>query len=34
MVYIGRDMVEAALASAPKSILCRAGARTRDVLLD
>ena len=26
MVYIGRDMVEAALLSAPKSITCRAGA--------
>jgi trimethylamine--corrinoid protein Co-methyltransferase len=28
MVHIGRDMVEAALATAPKSIHCRAGART------
>jgi glycine cleavage system aminomethyltransferase T len=27
MVHIGRDMVEAALATAPKSIHCRAGAR-------
>ncbi|MEO0390945.1 MAG: trimethylamine methyltransferase family protein, partial [Pseudomonadota bacterium] len=34
MVYIGRDMVEAALATAPKSITCRAGARDRDVLLE
>jgi len=34
MVYIGRDMVEAALATAPKSILGRAGARDRDVLLE
>lgn len=34
MVYIGRDIIEAALASAPKSITGRAGARTRDVLLE
>ncbi|MEM7209104.1 MAG: trimethylamine methyltransferase family protein [Pseudomonadota bacterium] len=34
MVYIGRDMVEAALATAPKSINCRAGARDRDLLLE
>ncbi|THH37172.1 trimethylamine methyltransferase [Aliishimia ponticola] len=34
MVTIGREMVEAALASAPKSILARAGARNRDVLLE
>ncbi|KMW57315.1 Trimethylamine methyltransferase family protein [Candidatus Rhodobacter oscarellae] len=34
MIYIGREMVEAALASAPKSILARAGARDRDVLLE
>ncbi len=33
MVYIGRDMVEAALATAPKSIHCRAGAPHRDVVL-
>ncbi len=34
MVYIGRDMVDAALATAPKSITCRAGARHRDVTLE
>jgi len=34
MVWIGRDMVEAALASAPKSILCRAARPDRDVLLE
>ncbi|KIN64823.1 Trimethylamine methyltransferase [Sulfitobacter noctilucicola] len=34
MVYIGRDMVEAALASAPKSIECRAGAPHRDIKLE
>ena len=34
MVYIGRDMVEAALQSAPKSITCRAGARHRDLVLE
>lgn len=34
MVYIGRDMVDAALATAPKSITGRAGARHRDVLLE
>jgi len=34
MVYIGRDMVDAAIASAPKSITCRAGARERDVVLE
>lgn len=34
MVFIGRDMVEAAIASAPKSILCRAGARERDFVLE
>lgn len=34
MVHIGRDMVGAALASAPKSILCRAGAAHRDVTLE
>ncbi|MBR9650692.1 trimethylamine methyltransferase family protein [Thalassovita aquimarina] len=34
MVFVGRDIVEAALASAPRSILCRAGTRDRDVLLD
>ncbi|MEM9126817.1 MAG: trimethylamine methyltransferase family protein [Pseudomonadota bacterium] len=34
MVFIGRDMVEAAVASAPKSIACRAGARHRDFTLE
>ncbi len=34
MVYIGREMVEAALASAPRSILARAAVRERDVLLE
>lgn len=34
MVFIGRDMVEAALATAPKSIECRAGAPHRDFLLE
>lgn len=34
MVFIGRDMVEAAIASAPTSIICRAGARGRDVTLE
>lgn len=34
MVYIGRDMVEAALASAPKSFACRAGAPHRDILME
>ncbi len=34
MVHIGCDMVEAALASAPRSITCRAGARDRDVVLE
>jgi trimethylamine--corrinoid protein Co-methyltransferase len=33
MVYLGREIVEAALASAPKSITCRAGARARDFVL-
>ncbi|MGR3493081.1 MAG: trimethylamine methyltransferase family protein [Shimia sp.] len=33
MVHIGRDMVEAALASAPKSITCMGGKRDRDVVL-
>ena len=32
MVFIGRDMVEAALASAPASMVCRGGVRERDVL--
>ncbi|WP_170581837.1 trimethylamine methyltransferase family protein [Ruegeria arenilitoris] len=34
MVFIGRDLVEAAVASAPKSIACRAGARHRDFKLE
>ncbi len=34
MVFIGREMVEAALATAPKSIVGRAGARDRDVSLE
>ncbi|WP_281995903.1 trimethylamine methyltransferase family protein [Ruegeria faecimaris] len=34
MVFIGRDMVEAAVASAPKSITCRAGASHRDFTLE
>lgn len=34
MVYIGRDMLEAALASASRSIRCLAGARDKDVLLE
>jgi trimethylamine--corrinoid protein Co-methyltransferase len=34
MVFIGRDMVEAALATAPRSITCRAGSRERDITLE
>jgi trimethylamine--corrinoid protein Co-methyltransferase len=34
MVHIGRDMVEAALKTAPRSIHCRAGAAHRDVTLE
>ena len=34
MVFIGRDMVDAAIASAPKSIQLRAGARARDLVLE
>ncbi|NOD36711.1 MULTISPECIES: trimethylamine methyltransferase family protein [unclassified Ruegeria] len=34
MVFIGREMVGAAVASAPKSIDCRAGARRRDFTLE
>ena len=34
MVFIGREMVEAALATAPKSIHARAGARHRDLTLE
>lgn len=33
MVYLGRDIVTAALSTAPRSITCRAGARDRDVTL-
>ncbi|MEL7097491.1 MAG: trimethylamine methyltransferase family protein [Pseudomonadota bacterium] len=33
MVFVGADMVEAALASAPKAIPCRAGHRDRDIEL-
>ncbi|CAD0184757.1 trimethylamine:corrinoid methyltransferase [Ruegeria sp. THAF57] len=34
MVFIGRDIVETAVASAPKSIACRAGVRRRDFTLE
>ncbi len=34
MVYLGREIVEAAIASAPRSILGRAGSRARDVTLE
>ncbi len=34
MVHIGRDMLEAALATAPKSIHCHAGSAHRDVTLE
>lgn len=34
MVFIGRDMVEAALATAPKRIHGRAGVRKRDITLE
>ncbi|MEM9249192.1 MAG: trimethylamine methyltransferase family protein [Pseudomonadota bacterium] len=34
MVFIGRDMVEAALETAPRSIHCHAGARDRDITLE
>ncbi len=34
MVYIGREMVAAAISSAPRSITGRAGARDRDILLE
>ena len=34
MVFIGREIVEAALVTAPKSIACHAGARHRDITLD
>ncbi len=34
MVFIGRDIVEAALATAPRSIMARAAVRDRDLLLE
>ncbi|MFU1476350.1 trimethylamine methyltransferase family protein [Roseovarius sp. C7] len=34
MVYLGRDIIEAALATAPRSITCHAGSRDRDVTLE
>ncbi|WP_284265967.1 trimethylamine methyltransferase family protein [Roseicyclus amphidinii] len=34
MVFIGREMVEAALATAPRSIHCHAGAPERDITLE
>ena len=34
MVYIGRDMVAAAIASAPKSFVCKAGAPDRDFTME
>lgn len=34
MVFIGREIVEAALTTAPRSITCRAGTRDRDVVLE
>lgn len=34
MVYIGRDMVEAALGSAPKSFICHAGSAHRDITME
>ena len=34
MVWIGREMVEAALRTAPRSILCRGGRADRDVCLE
>ena len=34
MVYIGRDLIEAALASAPKSFTCKAGASHRDFQME
>ena len=34
MVYLGREIVAAALSTAPKSIRCRAGAPQRDVTLE
>lgn len=34
MVWLGREIVQAAIASAPKSVHCRAGAPHRDVTLE
>ena len=34
MVWIGHEMVAAALETAPRSILCRAARHDRDVLLE
>ncbi|WP_420860239.1 trimethylamine methyltransferase family protein [Marivivens marinus] len=34
MVFLGREIVEAALSTAPRSIHCRAGAAHRDVVLE
>ncbi|MEM8730478.1 MAG: trimethylamine methyltransferase family protein [Pseudomonadota bacterium] len=34
MVHIGREIIEAALQTAPRSIPCRAGARERDIVLE
>jgi len=34
MVFIGREIVEAALATAPRSIYCHAGSRHRDLVLE
>jgi trimethylamine--corrinoid protein Co-methyltransferase len=34
MVFIGRDIVEATITSAPKSIACNAGSRRRDFTLE
>ncbi|MEM9430960.1 MAG: trimethylamine methyltransferase family protein [Pseudomonadota bacterium] len=34
MVFVGRDIVAAALKSAPRSINCRGGARHRDMVLE
>jgi trimethylamine--corrinoid protein Co-methyltransferase len=34
MVFIGRDMIDAAIATCPRAISCRAGARDRDITLE
>lgn len=34
MVYLGREIVDAALATAPRTIRCRAGAQHRDITLE